>query len=290
MDVKKAREAIDKKTMKKAHMLCLRHYLLFPQCTLLLVISQLMDLTACNQKYNSSWDTMHINALICPQQSTSFPLTSNELRFANRNGWISRLCTMAPYKCIDWLISNLANWIWLDFHYPAKPASSQTARFVPDQIGANYCVDVSQTNWQSSVSIVWLMTNRQSVHCSSLPSSDTSWALMSVRAHSPCTAPACWAVTQAELWSLYKSCLHTEICHQQTYPANESSAPWKTSSLTTVITYYQTMMKFLMMKENLLKFYTVIYQSIWPTDFVPCFTFMLKEMDIICCNCDVLWD
>ena len=58
--------------------------------------------------------------------------------------------------------------------------SSWITCFKPDRVGANYCVDVSQTICHCSVLNVWLMLSRQSVHCCSQQTNDPCLALMYV--------------------------------------------------------------------------------------------------------------
>jgi len=64
--------------------------------------------------------------------------------------------------------------------YLAKSDSGSIACFMPDRKGANYCVNISQTICQYSLSIVYTMVNRQSVHCWSQPINDPRLALMYV--------------------------------------------------------------------------------------------------------------
>jgi len=59
-----------------------------------------------------------------------------------------------------------------DFHYPAKSACGGIACFTPDRIGANYCVNISQTICRCSLSIVWLMLRRQSAQSALLEPAD----------------------------------------------------------------------------------------------------------------------
>ena len=63
----------------------------------------------------------------------------------------------------DGRISDPAIWIWLDFHYPAKSASSRIACYTTDQTAANYCINISQAICRFSLLIVWPMLNGQSV-------------------------------------------------------------------------------------------------------------------------------
>ena len=77
----------------------------------------------------------------------------------------------------DGRISDPAIRIQSDFHYPVKSDSGRTARFTSDQIRANYCVNISQTICQCSLSIVWLMLSQ---HCWSQQINDPRLALMNV--------------------------------------------------------------------------------------------------------------
>jgi len=87
--------------------------------------------------------------------------------------------------------------IQLDFHYPAKPASSCIACFMLDQIF---------TICQCSLSTVWLMSSWQSMHRWSQPINDPDFIVL-------------WSVTPASAW---RDSMSTEAWPGLTQPAKNA--------------------------------------------------------------------